>query len=523
MRTSLPAAALACAALVSLVSGSPAHAQSPEIPTVNVANAWFKPTLTRNDDPICEPILKETVDRFMTPEPIQLPEYEEPGPLAGLTRVERGTLKEESPGEWILPGREGPMYMRFDRDSGCGGACESESLRLSNRPLPGSSVVAQTPFAPEWALYTDGSGNYFAVSWADGMQLASISVYRLTQTASLKLSCQMKMAPTEQEAPAAARTLREESLLPFQRAVHALMGGVGWCGTMRTHDHWMGDVENATFQTLFRPWAMQDEIRDEHGTYDKDLLNLDLWSLNGLVQYETLTAYRTQFERTRSALASFYAAQFRLQPRESMSLATKALEATASTGIRFYSYSPPFKDKSLRRAILERRALREIREIPLDPAAQDAGSEDSVLNIAIPYPEALRYLLEKGFDPNKPNAFGKTPLMYAAQRNQVEALKILLEHGADVDAATTRPPDSCYFTLETEGMTALHYAVRYASEPFIRMLMEHGASTSFSATGRNSGTPLEWLQKYTAIDAPERNPNLPAEAVPALVAAMQVP
>ena len=145
-------------------------------------------------------------------------------------------------------------------------------------------------------------------------------------------------------------------------------------------------------------------------------------------------------------------------------------------------------------------------------------SRESILNIAINYPEALGYLVQYGISPDRQNDFGKTPLMYAAQYNQVESAKLLLAHGANVNASTVRPSDTCYYTLSTFNMTPLHYAVRYASPELIELLLDNGAQPFIKAKNARQypeaeETPLDWLRRYTAVDAEERNPNITDEQV----------
>ena len=143
-----------------------------------------------------------------------------------------------------------------------------------------------------------------------------------------------------------------------------------------------------------------------------------------------------------------------------------------------------------------------------------------MLNIAVNHPAALRWLLAKKLDPNQPNAFGKTPLMYAAQHNALEAVRMLLEHGANPNAATIFPDDTCTYTLERANVTALHYAVRYGSAEVIEALLDGGAVT-FVKTAKKweeqpGQTPLEWLDSY-------ESPNIAAADRPRLAQLLKFP
>lgn len=79
-------------------------------------------------------------------------------------------------------------------------------------------------------------------------------------------------------------------------------------------------------------------------------------------------------------------------------------------------------------------------------------------------------------DPNMPNVFGKTPLMVAAQQNQVKAAKLLLDHGASVERSTFRKLLSAgEREMAYDARTALMYAAARGSLEMIRLLLDRGA------------------------------------------------
>jgi hypothetical protein len=148
----------------------------------------------------------------------------------------------------------------------------------------------------------------------------------------------------------------------------------------------------------------------------------------------------------------------------------------------------------------------EIRKIDLSSISRTAVVSDgrsyfkvkeSVINIALEYPAALAYLLMSGFDPNSRNAFHKTPLMYAAQINAIEAAKMLLDAGAQ----TIIPSDTCNYALRTANMSALHYAVRYASKALIKLLIDKKASIYSRVENAHQYPvvieyPIDWLTRF---------------------------
>ncbi len=104
--------------------------------------------------------------------------------------------------------------------------------------------------------------------------------------------------------------------------------------------------------------------------------------------------------------------------------------------------------------------------------ATDAGIDPLAHLAAALRPELLADVIGiEGVD--APNGFGKTPLMAAAQANQIEAVRWLIDHGAKVKAATA---ESNEHTLPQFGRrTALHYAASNAGLPVIEALVKAGA------------------------------------------------
>src|SRR5262245_21017200 len=85
----------------------------------------------------------------------------------------------------------------------------------------------------------------------------------------------------------------------------------------------------------------------------------------------------------------------------------------------------------------------------------------------------LRRMLEEGADPNSRQGPAlETPLHVAARRRRVAAVKILLDHGADIDAKTAG------------GKTAYAHAVRRGFHDVTEVLRLHGASTLLSEPDR---------------------------------------
>jgi ankyrin repeat protein len=75
---------------------------------------------------------------------------------------------------------------------------------------------------------------------------------------------------------------------------------------------------------------------------------------------------------------------------------------------------------------------------------------------------AVRWLLENGVDANAEDAYGATPLMGVASRDCIEVARLLIDHGADVNA-------------RSQTGTALRWAAAFGTMEMIELLIESGA------------------------------------------------
>ncbi len=134
-----------------------------------------------------------------------------------------------------------------------------------------------------------------------------------------------------------------------------------------------------------------------------------------------------------------------------------------------------------------------------------AASSDSVGSA-----EAVLYLIEKGIDVNATDAFGRTPLFFAAAAGALQPLRLLLAKGADASRADTSKRVALHFAAgcghaevcelliekggglhspEDEfGWTPLHLACQSGSAPTVRALLAKQAR--LEARGMRATTPL---------------------------------
>ena len=134
--------------------------------------------------------------------------------------------------------------------------------------------------------------------------------------------------------------------------------------------------------------------------------------------------------------------------------------------------------------------------------------------------ETIRLLLNHYpdcVDTYNTNYFGETPLFNATESKNFKISKLLLENGANVDAAnfedsTTSLMNSCYnndtritkLLLEYNanpdfgnkyGDTALHMACRQGYEDIVKLLLEHKANLNIENRFAGANTPLKLAER----------------------------
>ena len=114
----------------------------------------------------------------------------------------------------------------------------------------------------------------------------------------------------------------------------------------------------------------------------------------------------------------------------------------------------------------------------------------------------VEFLTEQGANVNEPDAAtGETPLHITlssadrAGRNQV--LQVLLAHKANPNIATIPGIETGCFMRDcrTKGETPLHRAAAFGDEEAIQLLLDRGAV--IDAKDANGDTPLAWASWYT--------------------------
>ncbi|XP_062214978.1 uncharacterized protein LOC133915718 isoform X3 [Phragmites australis] len=119
------------------------------------------------------------------------------------------------------------------------------------------------------------------------------------------------------------------------------------------------------------------------------------------------------------------------------------------------------------------------------PASDDSGVTPLPFAVSDGQVAAVRYLLDKGADPNKQDHEGYAPLHEAAKEGFDEIAQLLLSKGASVDVSSS------------EG-TPLHAAAAYGKSSIMQILLEHHADPN--KVSAKLCTPLA----ETLLSTPER-------------------
>jgi len=136
-------------------------------------------------------------------------------------------------------------------------------------------------------------------------------------------------------------------------------------------------------------------------------------------------------------------------------------------------------------------------------------------------PEAVKLLLERGADVNGKNLIGDTALMHACISKRVDTAKLLIEHGADVnatgttgrtallDACYSRRPDLVAMLLEKgadmsakrsyDGKTSLMIASEEGQAEMVRALLTAGADVSAKDLQKNTAMTLAEKRRHKEV------------------------
>jgi ankyrin repeat protein len=497
-------------------------------PLASYANAqsstekfWFKPALIKNSSTICPDFLNQVKRAFINGE-----KY--PVALENIGEVLIGDYYQGAKTDHVLINNKS-VYVRFALSHGCGGACEGEQVIASTEPIDNNKIYTTDfdskeksgmPAAADYGnsrFIKASDQNYYLVSVNE-----SIQIHQVNADASWTNACEISIKPTEQDyTKSSEATATREAVSRLKKSLEPIMGSYGNCGSLRAGQRRLASLSKNLETVIYRPWELEKQNSYTEGAFEY----LEKWSIKGIPQNSSYKVLMSELKKTVSVAKNLYAKQYSIGIEEAERLAEAAIKN--SIGIAVNPAFPPQPEdrKKVLEVLFEKGDISIIKALSADLASLDATENggDTLIAAAINYPEALEYLLQQGLSPNTPNDFGKTPLMYAAQYNQLNSVEMLLNAGALVNEQTIIPNDDCNFTLSKSGMTALHYAVRYASKELVDVLLARGANPYAKTSENSGGRPIDWLRRYTASSSREINTYLNKDDVGQLEKKLEMP
>jgi len=147
------------------------------------------------------------------------------------------------------------------------------------------------------------------------------------------------------------------------------------------------------------------------------------------------------------------------------------------------------------------------------PSGEAVYSENLVCDAAEENNLEELELLLRGANPNGEWKRAKTPLMYAAEKGNVEAAAFLLDKGAEVDmwspGFSNASSGGLYSVPIGAGKTALMFAAENGKEGIVRLLLERGADPKrISANGGNlmhfaaTGGNVKVMELFASLGIP---------------------
>ncbi|WP_435274051.1 ankyrin repeat domain-containing protein [Psychrobium sp. nBUS_13] len=472
--------------------------------SINSKTAWSEPQLVLDNDISCAALLTDAKLKFYSKASWQT-NYSSANTIPILNWKKLGGTELEE-----LNAYDKNLFLTHFNHTRCGGACDRTQALVSKLPLSTTSRAELSEMAktapPAMSYeYTLALSNekvpYLFVVGQYASYLNNLYVYRLTPDIKWEAACQINLhITTPSFNKEHSYFSAQKSVADLYRSILNISLGVGRCGGRKFEGHLESNLSNALELVLTRPWGVNNYSNTNN--YTTIIQKLEEWALVGTSEQQALLSFKHQLERTQKELSMFFKQANNWTVSQSNTTAKHALESAITHGFRF-NQNPFFsshEEVALRHAILNRRPLAEIQKIDLSKVRKGHNQyNDSVINVAVSYPKALDFLLHSGFDPNVKNEFAKTPIMYAAQGNNVESVKLLIDAGAQVNTGTIIPWDKCSHNLETANITPLHYAVRYADKAVIKLLIANNASiyTNVEAGYRKTKEPpIDWLSKF---------------------------
>lgn len=347
------------------------------------------------------------------------------------------------------------------------------------------------------------------------------------------------------------------------KKVEAIEGKEGRCygGTLNPWFRHRRERELIFLDIQTRPWRLWNEDRFTKPAYFQtsertrsQSVWLEAWRMLGAWNAQRFTELQDKRASFESALADYYEDVFAVPNDLAAKWAQNAFDATIASATLGATYDykkyatileriqqgaaltedfiviseqtiphaywrrPEFQqkvlDQALRLAAAAKASILVLEDLLTQGAAIDSGNESALMHASV-QPKLVTFLLERGADPNRTNIFGKTSLMMAAHLDAVKSAKILIRHGADINAATfpahTFMPEgseqnpfgpTCGYDINYGNRTAIMYAAENGSLALIETLLNAGANAA--AVDSKQRGALDYLSRNEKLNKSDR-------------------
>ncbi|TWB22922.1 ankyrin repeat protein [Nitrospirillum bahiense] len=258
---------------------------------------------------------------------------------------------------------------------------------------------------------------------------------------------------------------------------------------------------------LVAPRRLLDRTATPNADHDLATTPLQGWAYLSPWNRRQFDHIQALFLKARGDLAEHYRARYGLTLEEARQAAQIGMNER-------FEWTTRARPEPLAVAIMDADARPSLAEVLASGLPPQAAGAEPPLSLAVIRPAALAPLLAAGAPVDAVNAFGKTPLMTAAQFNAPDVVRALLTAKAAVNQQSLAPDritdnsplndqtgaGGCGTYAITHGQrTALMYAAANAGLPVIEALLAAGADTALKdSTGL---TALDYLEGRGPVPA----------------------
>ena len=339
----------------------------------------------------------------------------------------------------------------------------------------------------------------------------ALSLYEIMDHGRLRAACRINLFVDDRGYSVAP--LSGTPVGDLERLLRDISGNEPACGgTLHSQARTLGEGGRVASRIAHRPWAVS--AWEPYNDHARVLRGIEHWSWKGLWNYRKSRQLPDAIAAATMSLAEYYENAFGVSAAFAREAAARNVTALVGGFFVFSaSYEPALADdidSRLRMALLAGAAPADIAKL-LDQGARIANAYSSTgygdaiepsLFYALEHPGLVEFLLSKGADANAAGNFGKTALMHAAQFNLPETAQLLIESGADLNAATGKAVGCGESLIRVTKRTALMYAAAGADRALVQMLLDRGSDPAAEDSERRSAA--DYVARNEVLSAEEK-------------------